>query len=70
MPSIILRNLKKRVSHMFMTHPLFVGIIQILPQHPENPKDTILFSYILGLPIVILHERFKGGRNLHKTLVI
>ena len=53
-----------------MTHPLFVGIIQILPQHPENPKDTILFSYILGLPIVILHERFKGGRNLHKTLVI
>ena len=44
-----------------------------LDEHGRNAVSYILdfvVSYILDLPVVILHERFKGGKNLHKTLVI
>ena len=45
----------------------------VFPEGPldEHGRNAVFDENALPyLPVVILHERFKGGKNLHKTLVI
>ena len=60
MPSIILRNIRKRVRHKFMTHPLFVGIIQIfvcdnlfhLPSINSSRLRREVAAYLINLSAI------------------
>ncbi len=57
MPCIILRNIRKRVRHKFMTHPLFVGINMLYDSCSISVINQSLFCQYLIIPIKLLGQK-------------
>lgn len=57
MPSIILRNIRKRVRHKFMTHPLSVGINMLYDSCSISVINQSLFCQYLIIPIKLLGQK-------------
>ena len=65
MPSIIFKDLRKRVSHKFMTHPLFVGINMLYDSCSISVINHNLFCQYLIIPIKLLGQ--KKIKAYHKN---
>lgn len=65
MPSIILRNIRKRVRHKFMTRPLFVGINMLYDSCSISVINHSLFCQYLIIPIKLLGQ--KKIKAYHKN---
>lgn len=65
MPSIVLKNIRKRVRHKFMTHPLFVGINMLYDSCSISVINHSLFCQYLIIPIKLLGQ--KKIKAYHKN---
>ena len=65
MPSIILRNIRKRVRHKFMTHPLFVGINMLYDSCSISVINHNPVCQYLIIPIKLLGQ--KKIKAYHKN---
>lgn len=65
MASIILRNIRKRVRHKLMTHPLFVGINMLYDGCSISVINHNLFCQYLIIPIKLLGQ--KKIKAYHKN---
>ena len=65
MPSIILRNIRKRVRHKFMTHPLFVDINMLYDSCSISVINHNPFCQYLIIPIKLLGQ--KKIKAYHKN---
>lgn len=81
MPSIILRNIRKRVRHKLMTHPLFVGInmlydscsISVINHQRQETASHFIIRKIqeigIGIHIPIFNGEITALIN-HKATVL
>ena len=65
MLGIILRNIRKRVCHKLMTHPLFVGINMLYDSCSISVINHSLFCQYLIIPIKLLGQ--KKIKAYHKN---